>query len=694
MPYRYAEQARQLSNDELWQVYSLVPDVRAAIDATVLRVSTWDWDITPQVAPEDPDYEALMEEANRCKNFLMLPNTDRETYQEWTSKLMRDLLVFDALAVEHVMDNLGQLAELVAIRGGDVTPIQDMHQRLIFYKQINRVRQQIDFEPEQMTYLNLFPNTTAPGGKPLIETLITEIITLLQQSKTVMRTYDADEIPPGILVLAGIAGKAADKAVASLQNMRGHDEKLRVLTFDNATATGANWVELKRTFKDMELKDVVKEVRRTVWRIFHVKPVTMGDSEATPRATGEVQLVAEEEGLIIPFLELWEQKINAQIMPLLLGDPELASKIRFCFDFKKKKTADEEEKEARADGEDLDRGVISINERRKRRGMLPIEGGDEPYLLDPIAGLVPVSKRGTKPTPDQPENVQADPKSNKKAQKSRAAWRNLPPAYGCAYEPALQIRGSARFPVLEEGMSLDLDALSGQIQGYTRQIMPLYRTARQEVITAMREFFLSSQSEEATRARIDATIKKLTQDWAQLSSPFYRQAAMIGQEAAIRMGGSALDWRKVAADYHSGAMVWLSSKHGLVSHLRTSLDTLMTTAAQARNAAGEVQTDQNIRNEAHTVDTLNRVRRLFDGEAYRVANWAGKLNELAHGACVRGLPADKMQVRWTLHPDCWDCEKRNWKGWVMLSQLDTYPAGQVQRAGHCRCALSFKLVEK
>ena len=56
-----------------------------------------------------------------------------------------------------------------------------------------------------MIYLRLYPNTSGPEGTPLIESLVNEIITMLRQSEHVMLQVDANEIPPGILVLTGIA---------------------------------------------------------------------------------------------------------------------------------------------------------------------------------------------------------------------------------------------------------------------------------------------------------------------------------------------------------------------------------------------------------------------------------------------------------------------------------------------------------
>lgn len=368
---------RLLSEEELWAVYKMVPDVRSSIDSIVRLISTWDWQVTPveNMAKDDALYDAALDASEEVRRFLAAPNQDGEVWQTWCGKATRDLLVYDAWATENVLDGQGMMEEAVVLPGGTVMPRQDRHQRVIDYKQVVSDGE-VYLDPEQVVYFNLFPSTHRAGGTPLIETLINEIITLMRASKHVMLSYDADEVPPGVLLLAGIAGKASERAVASIRNMRGADHKLRVLTTNNPKGMDAKWIEFRHTPKDLDMANVVKEVQRKVWRLFGVKPVTQGDTEATPRATAEVQMDAQDSGLIRPILELLQAHVNARMIPLLVGDPELAGLVEFSFDLKRDASADETESEARADASDFDRGGLTINELREKRGRLPVVGGD------------------------------------------------------------------------------------------------------------------------------------------------------------------------------------------------------------------------------------------------------------------------------------------------------------------------------
>ncbi len=683
MPYRYAEQDRFLSNDELWTVYTRVPDVRAAIDAVALRIATWNWEVKPTLDPSDPEYEQALELAQQCKDFLSAPNTDNETWQDWLSKFARDLLVFDAGAVEHVLDGKGNLTELVVLRGGDITPIVDVHQRLVFYKQINRVAQQVDLEPEQLTYMNLFPNTTAPGGKPLIESLIHEVITLMQQAKHLMRAYDADEVPPGILTISGISGKAAEKTILSLQNMRGHDEKLRVLTFENPQAQGAEWIEFRKSPKDLDMKDLVREVRRIVWRIFHVKPVTMGDSEATPRATAEVQLEAEEEGLIVPILELFEAKLNSQIMPMLVGDAELSKRVRFSFEWNKKQTSKEKKEEAESDSTDLKNGVISINERRKRIGMDPIEGGDTHRALD-TQGWTPVAKL---PTDQSPAPVVPT------TPKARSKWRRLEILRGNAYEPEVQIRGGKVPDDWKRATTgtVDLSALGTAIYQYHRRVSPAWRMAHREVIRAFRHAALGGTAPDL-QTEIPALFRALSEEWARSTEDVYRQAARLGREAAIELTGdrdAAAKWEEQAAVYHRAAMGWLDAEKGLLRSMEAELLALVPMALKTREDNNGIVETAGIRGERTTFDLLYQVRQVFRAHEYRVAHWSGKLSELAHRVCGEAL-GKEWTARWKMPEDGLespDCERHHNQQWEVGKA--PLPTGQVRNSGRCRCHLEY-----
>ena len=409
----YATPDRFLTNDELWEVYRRTPDVRAAIDSIVRRVATFDWLVEPAVDPSSDRYEEAAEAAESARRFLAAPSKDGATWQEVWTAVLTDLLVYDAGAIELVRDPLGRLAEINPLRGSSIDPRINDHGRLLYYEQStynsasgtgyqigdgrepDPVLSSVKFEPDDLLYLRLFPTTTAPVGNPLIEALITEVISLLRSSEHTMLALDADEIPPGILVLAGLAGQAAREATADLQRLRGQDHKVRVLTTPDPSGIGARWVELRHTPKDLSMVEVVDQIRRTCWRVFGVLPVEMGATDGVNRATAEVQIDVASSHLVTPILELLAAKVNSRLLPLVVGDESLAGLVRFSFDREARVSPEQAKVLAERHARLIDAGVMTRNEARSELGLLPIAGGDVPTVATgagpvPLSTLVPI----------------------------------------------------------------------------------------------------------------------------------------------------------------------------------------------------------------------------------------------------------------------------------------------------------------
>lgn len=401
-----------LTPTERWAAYRQVPDIRACIDSVVRVISTYDWAVKP-VAGLEPSsrlYDRAMQVCADATRFLKAPTSDGKSWQTTQSMLVRDLLVHDVYAAELPTTRRGALEEIAPLAGSTITPMIDRRGRTAGYAQrAPGIAGDVEFSPDQLLYFNLFPSTEYPGGTPLIETLLLEISTALHSARHLLRAYSADEVGGGLLVLSGLAKGPAERLTADLKNRK--DNELRHIYGDNPNLD-AKWVEFKRSPKDLDMAVLIKEVRRTIWRNFGCKPVTMGETEATPRATAEVQLEAEDSGLIRPILEMLQGQINARVMPLLVGDPAISALVEFAFPFERDLSPEDRKRDADADAVDFDRGVLTVNERRARRGLAAVDGGDV-RLLRAGAGYVRLDgvDAGVEPEPvvaEDPEEADTE----------------------------------------------------------------------------------------------------------------------------------------------------------------------------------------------------------------------------------------------------------------------------------------------
>ncbi len=381
---------RVLSNEDIWTIYRRCSDVRASIDSIVRRVATFDWMVLPTISPQEEKYAELALICKEITAFLEAPNKNGETWQEVMTAMLTDTLCYDAGVLELVKNAKGELQELVALRGSSVSPAIDEYGRIQKYQQslqvensglfglIEQEKEDVNFRRDQILYLSLFKNTASPQGNPLLESLVNEVIALMRSTETASINLDSDEIPPGILVLAGIAGRAADEAKADLQRLKGQDQRIRVMTTPDPAGVGAQWLQLKRTPREIMMKEVIEDMRRAVYRTFGVMPVEMGLTADMPRATATVQMDVASSHLVTPILELLQAKINTQIIPAMVKEPDLLPLIKFQFDRETRLTPQQQAELSRTYVNYIENGVLTRNEVRELLGFVPIEGGNTP----------------------------------------------------------------------------------------------------------------------------------------------------------------------------------------------------------------------------------------------------------------------------------------------------------------------------
>lgn len=735
--------ARWLSYADLWTVYRRVPDVRACVDSIVRRVATWDWVVEPLSTPREKEHAAELAEAQRQAKFLLVPNRDGETWQELIAKVATDLLVFDQGAIECARGSTrGRkvLQELVPVRGSTVRVVTSAAGRVIGYGQSpeyelggtamavpSKIRALL---PEDLVYLRLFPTTATWEGNPLIEALIDEISTVMHAAQHLALAYDANEIPSGILVLMGLVGRAAERAVEDITTMRNSNQKLKVLAVADPNGAGAKWIELRHTPKDLALNEVVDNVRRTIWRVFGVTPIEMGLTEGVPRASAEVQLSVGTSHLVNPILEIIEAKITARVLPLLCSDPALVGRTQFRFDRDTKLGAAELLDQARRLEILVNRGIQSRNEARFELGFEPRDGGDvltvegtatrlTDLAADPVedpadpedptdpedgGGSDPGDDSGGDSEDDNPGEAEggagtedddpgaSDPERSRGV--SRAALSvDLPPDW----EPDGRFR---------DRRTLDLVGLHDQISGYARDVAPLWEEMASAAVAAISAELSAAgkfSSENAARAmqRIDGALDELVLRWRLAVEPRYQAAARLARDAAVDWTGDAEavpDHVERAQAYYLRAVGYLTDTNGPIEETRRQLRAVVegavraTSPATPETRAAEEDEDEVI--EATIAAALLAATR----SAHRIMNWAGKLLDLAYDTVIGALAAVGFKTGEDWYGDwiktgdgkeCPTCNEQGDLGIRPLRDIPVRPASGTECGARCRCVLVF-----
>lgn len=724
---------RYLSDAELWSVYRRTPDVRACIDSIVRRVATFDWTVRPIIDPNSEYYLEAAKISARAQRFMSAPNKNGETWQDIMTAVMTDLLVYDAGVIELAHDSHGVLQELVPLLGSSIRPVMDEHGRLIEYQQENDSSVNPTFKPSELVLFQLFPNNASAGyGNPLIESLINEVITLLRSAEHLMLAYDADEIPPGILVLTGLAGNAAREARADFSNLKGQDSKIRVLTTPDPTGAGAKWVELRRTPKDLEFETLIDQIRRVVWRVFGVMPVEMGASDEMPRATAQVQIDVSSSHLVTPLLEMIQAKINTRILPLVVGDSELAKLVTFEFDRGMRPTAEDAQLLAQKYQRLVGIGVLTRNEVRKEMGYLPIVNGDvttvdtaqgpipldvlitegpvgglviEPLDIVPDAGVVSIGPIEDDIAPGEvvTESIDKVHSHQIRTQNINEFEQDLP----SEWQP------EGRFTSVR---AMDLNSLGWATINYKRSVTPFWLEARDSAMSVIAAHYIDGSIDQyaapLVQRELAKVIDKLVLQWSIVTRPLYREAAIISKSAVVEYAGQDLFemWNERADMYSDEAMFWLANPEGMLGVIKTEL-MLMTDALTRSKDQSDLEVRTNPEQPNITVPdgaevgieaktAVEITAKVFDRNQFRISNWSGKLVALANDLFRQGMIAASTSTtqdgivewyyEWVSVGDnrtCATCTTEGSAGFRPLTSLKVEPGGGTVCGARCRCVI-------
>jgi HK97 family phage portal protein len=734
--YSFYAVHRSLFPSQYWALYKSTPDVRACVDSIVRRIATWDWYIKVKSDPRDEDeYKRLTELANKTRNFLAMPNTDGTTWQEMMTAMVTDLLIYDAGVIELVKDESGRLSELQTWLGSEFFPVTDRHGHLLYYEQDpeDAEAETVQIAPEDLAYFKIYANNRSDLGLPMMETVINEAVTVVLASEHAMLALDADEIPPGLLVLGGISGPAAERARSDLMAMKGKDQRIRVVTSPQPSGIDAKWLELRHTPKDLELLHVVAEMRRSIWRVFGVMPVELGETAGVPRAAAEIQMDVSSSHLISPILELIQARVNAQIIPRLI-DPDDGGKVAFTFDRITPSTAEEKLSMAKRAETLIRQGVLTVNEARSDMGLMPIEGGDIAIVttsygpmplaqvvagyspavtvplggafadLDDVGAAAPGEAQETGSTAEAtPTNTDAPsvlsnrpirrgfkrPSLPNKEQGWRAALLNDPGLPSHWANPR-EFAGKKTLP---------LTPLGDVVRTYTWDVSRLYVDTANEVQAIIGSAYggggISVSDSMVAKKRINEALDAFEVKWQMATIPAYVDAARLGYTTASELLQDKPDLNptSTALAYQDKAMLYLKDSRGIVGTLRQQLVRIVEAATlDQRDRADKVSPDD------PPDEVIGKIDGEFRAQSSRIENWSGKLVALSYIVFVRAMQGTVAiengkpvvwKYEWVTQPgkNCGTCVQEGASGARNLSELAVYPAQDTTCGARCRCVL-------
>jgi HK97 family phage portal protein len=388
-------QPRMINITEI-RTFSKSPWIQMVLNTKKREISTIEWDV---VEKDVNSLEKHDKEIQLVKDFLNNMNSEKESISDLMSMKVTDWGEIDAGASVNVfsrgsydyvdapvIDDLGRtignekrlvlkpigsrkLLQVRPIDAGTVLKQIDIYRRIQGYYQYsfkNPRSNPIRFEPDEINYIHLNKKSYSVYGFSPVQAIQQVIELLIQATRWNKDFYKNNAIPDAILGFPGI-DQDSFKQFKNMYNkeVKGKPHKLLFTNYDPKLQV------LNPNNRDMEWLEGQKWYHWLVFAVFGISPVEAGFHENVSQGNTDGQERVTVRNGIKPDLSAGEQFVNKRIIPELLQ--KSIPKIEFKF-FPKDHVREQIEFTQAMD--ELDRGVITINEYRQTKGLQPVEWGD------------------------------------------------------------------------------------------------------------------------------------------------------------------------------------------------------------------------------------------------------------------------------------------------------------------------------
>ena len=411
------------------------------------QVYTIKWDIVPADEDDETDYT---DKIKIVKERLKTINNNNETISDLNSSLISDIGEIDAGVINYVYsmdsydigevpiyDSLGQeigkreglilkplgqrkLTQIKSVDGGSVLKQVDIYKNLLGYYQYSfkHPRQNpTRFDPQEIAYLIMNKKPYDIYGFSPIQSIQQVLELLIQGTRYNKDFFKNNAVPDTLITLPKLDDPALKRLKRKWNNS--YKGKPHQVGFVNWAVDKIH--QLTASNRDMEWLDGQKWYSKIVFACFGLSPVEAGFFENANKSNDEGQERSSVRNAIKPYLKLLEDIHTSRSITEILQDENHGLRFKF---FPKDHAVEKIEFEQ--DMKELETGVMTINEYRKKKGRDPVEWGDEPLRkpMDPnMMGFNPMNPR----QPPMESGNQNNPKKDENNKKPLSSSKNLSP---------------------------------------------------------------------------------------------------------------------------------------------------------------------------------------------------------------------------------------------------------------------------
>lgn len=339
-------------------------------------------------------------------DFLWGVNEQKENFNSLREKFIKDMLIYGRGTMEKVFKG-SVLNELYCLRASTIDVNADKYGTIPesrAYIQTGKDGREVYFDKNEILW-SVFRELSGSyyGEKPL-DTLANAVASDILRTAYNSNFFVNGAEASGVLALKGMGKTELGKF---RQFWRDNHKGVKNAHKMVAVNVPVEYVRMAITNRDLEFSEYGKELMMKIFAVFAMQPFIMGIVDGTSgKLNSEQQVQIYKDNALKPILRKESIAYTKEILHDGFGMTD------FMFGFEGIDLADSV-KQAEIDRMDIDAGVLTINEVRRRRGLQPVPWGDTPISvlpggnqIDPDTGrIIPPSQQGDgkKPSAKKPK---------------------------------------------------------------------------------------------------------------------------------------------------------------------------------------------------------------------------------------------------------------------------------------------------
>jgi HK97 family phage portal protein len=395
----YRDRELYIGYSDMWNMYIRNEWIRACVDKTTKGVAATSLYAVPREGKEqNPETQRRVEE---IQVLLDDPNTGLESFSDIRRSYLRDVLIYDAGAIEIVYDKEEKPAEIYSIPGERVRMVVDEHGNFVDESKAYVLLQKdsykenlVTFARRELVYLVANPKSGSVYGLSPLESLYYAVLNDISAAKYNSDFFANNAEASGLLGVEGMT-------FADLQRFRAYwNNEIKGKSHRTAIVNNkVTWTPMNMTNRDMQFLEYQRWLLCKIMAVYSMQSIVLGVIDPTMgKLNSEQQLEAWKDETIKPLLDLESYQITKVLIQQGFGYDDVVIS-HDPIDIK------DETANTSIAVQLVNTGIITVNEARKLYfGLEEVEGADK-LSSATSPSIVPEASPTSTPIATEPGNL-------------------------------------------------------------------------------------------------------------------------------------------------------------------------------------------------------------------------------------------------------------------------------------------------